>query len=778
MSTSRRVRTLLLLAVIGAALTAGVVSFRSVGEQLSVLEACEASGRADWNAALSGTEGRVGADETGRAAAECRCLALLATNRGAECVALLEQLLADPDADGWAPNPTLAVHLIQTWRDQGRTLDAAELARRAAQSHPENADLFYLELVTRSVHEDEPTVIEELFRRLPASGPGAARMRISLANRHLQRGAPERALQALGDTPPPGAVEALGSWYETRGMAYATAGNLAGLERSYARWRESGGASDELRARFALTLSIAGLQHPSGATVELLHAALEAGQPFADARLEEALTVRLILSRVVDGHLDEALAAYDRARERFALAGLSRDELLRSAAQRLLAREPGAVRRGTLRFSVHGAEPGAQLLLSPDPTSPVDSDFETHPLSPSGELRVERRPGMAPQRWVYRDARGDVRASGTVSPVAGRMLDIEVQPRAPRAPLRATLSRRPADGRRRVALLLLDCADWHIVQYLRARGELPVLSALIDSGHRAVLDSDPPLTASAMEALVWPRRRSQASFVGLLHQLGVELGGLASVGDNPLGALAWLLPEDRDLFATLGADQLATANLLFAHGGIQAGRHSEVTGPNGRRRRIRLATSARDLDAAERERWPTLAAVREERDAIHLRTIAAEFDAAEQIVRAGEVDLLALRIEPLDILTHAHFAAAVRDGQDDGRGLLFSVYRYIDARLGAVHDLLDGDDVLIAMSDHGIRTAMEHSRQAIFVAAGPEVPSGRAAGTPELRGVARTLADLLGVATDWPDTGVATWAGRRAPLADAAAKPEAALAIR
>jgi hypothetical protein len=693
-------------------------------------------------------------------------------------VTLLEGLLANPDADGWAPNPTLAVHLIQTWRDEGRSLEAAELARRAARSHPDHADLFYLELVTRSVHEDEQAVIDELSARLPANGPSATRMRISLANRQLQRGAPGRALQVLGDAPPPGAAEALGSWYETRGMAYATAGNLAGLEHSYARWREAGGDVDALRARLALTLSIAGLQHPSGPTVELLRESLEAGQPFADARLEEALTIRLILSLVVDGRLDEALAAYDRGRERFALTGLSRDELTRSVAHRKLARAPGTARRGALRFTVHAAEPGAQLLISQDPSEPADSDFEAHSLSPSGKLRVERRPGTAPQRWVYRNAPGDVLASGTVSPVAGKVLDIEVQPGAPRAPLHVALSRRPADGRRRVALLVLDCADWHIVQYLRARGELPVLSALIESGHRAVLDSDPPLTASAMEALVWPRRRSQASFVGLLHQLGVELAGLASVGDNPLAALAWLLPEDRSLFATLGADQLAAANLLFAHGGIRAGRHSEVTGPNGRQRRIPLATSARDLDAAERERWPVLAAVREERDAIHLRTIAAEFDTAEQIVRDGEVDLFALRIEPLDILTHAHFAAAVRDGQDDGRGLLFAVYRYIDARLGAVNDLLDGDDVLIVMSDHGIRTAMEHSRQAIFVAAGPEVPPGRAAGTPELRGVARTLADLLGVASDWPDTGVAPWAGRAAPLADAAAKPEAAVAIR
>jgi hypothetical protein len=150
--------------------------------------------------------------------------------------------------------------------------------------------------------------------------------------------------------------------------------------------------------------------------------------------------------------------------------------------------------------------------------------------------------------------------------------------------------------------------------------------------------------------------------------------------------------------------------------------------------------------------------VRRERDAIHLRTIAAEFDTAEGMMRSGEVDLMALRIEPLDILTHAHFAAAVRGGQDDGGGLLFSTYRYIDARLGAVHELLDEDDIFVVMSDHGIRTAMEHSRFAFFVATGPGVPSGRAVGEPDLRGVPRVLAELFGVATDWPETGVAPWA--------------------
>jgi hypothetical protein len=161
--------------------------------------------------------------------------------------------------------------------------------------------------------------------------------------------------------------------------------------------------------------------------------------------------------------------------------------------------------------------------------------------------------------------------------------------------------------------------------------------------------------------------------------------------------------------------------------------------------------------------------VRAERDAIHLRTIAAELDAAQRIARRGEIDLWLLRVEPLDILTHAHFAEATREGQDDGERLLFEVYRYIDARLGEVDAALDADDVLVVMSDHGIRTAMEHSPHALFVAVGAGIPPGRAPGEPDLRGVPRVLAELIGVATGWPDSGVAPFA---TALARAGASPE------
>src|SRR5262249_22527882 len=92
-----------------------------------------------------------------------------------------------------------------------------------------------------------------------------------------------------------------------------------------------------------------------------------------------------------------------------------------------------------------------------------------------------------------------------------------------------------------------------------------------------------------------------------------------------------------------------------------------------------------------------------------------------------------------------------------------------DARLLEVDAALDADDVLVVMSDHGIRTAMEHSPQALFVAVGGGIPAGRAPGEPALRGVSRALADLLGVATASPDSGVASFA---APLAPPAANPE------
>ncbi len=754
-----RIRSwLLLAAALTCAAGAGLVSVRSIDDQIAVLEACEAVEHGDWQSALARTQGRVGNDETGRAAAECRCLALLATGEAAACIELLEQAVEAGREDGWAPRPELAIHLIQIWRSQARSDAAAELARRAARRYPDEPDLFYLELETRSGIEDDEVVMSELAARVPERGPQAVRMRVSLANRWLFRGDSESAVAALGERPPNDAGAELGSWFDARGHALASGGDAAAAMANYEAWKRAGGDPLEVGARYALAMSIAGLADPSFTPSELLRRALANDDRLADPKLREALAIRLILTLANEGNGKDAIEVYDRFRREFELAGLTREELERSASHRELDSAPALGQRGRVRFIARDPEPGAHLLVSPEVGEPVDTRFASVPVPASGRLEVGREIGTAPLRWVYRDAHERTLASGSIHPVAGRDIEVAIAARAPKPRARITLARRPGDGRRRVILLLVDCGDWRIVETLRARGELPTLDALLAQGHRAVLDSDPPLTAAALEALVWPNRRNAASFVGLMHRMGTELAGLSSVGENPLDGLSWLLPEEPDIFSVLGRGDRAAANLLLAHGSIRAGRHSEVTGPFGRTRRIPIHRSARDLRADERERFPTLAqAATQGRDAQHIRTIAAELDTAEEIVDEGSVDLLALRIEPFDILTHAHFAETVRDGQDDGAPLLYDVYRYVDARIADVHSRIDADDVFIVMSDHGIRTSMEHSPHGIFVATGPDIPHGRAAGRPALRGVSIVLANLLGVAAEWPDTGVAPW---------------------
>ena len=752
-----RWRLIILLAALATSAGLGIISVRNAEQNAAILDACGAVESGDWATVLKRTENLSLDGRTALDAAECRCVALVATNRGVECESLMNRVLADSVSDSWSPNPNLAVHLIQTHRSAGRIREAADLARRAARQFPSNGDLFFLELTTRSSIEDEGVVLRELEARIDPKAPEATRMQTSLATRYLIRGDARRALDILGSGPPRGGHDAIERWYDTKGMALANSGDLPAVKRSYAEWAQAGGNPAELQARYALTLSISGLADPDASPINLLGDALAKTDGLVDERLLEALATRLILTLVDAKEQQEALATYDHYQQRFAFAGLTREELERSAIHRTLEAGNSLRPHGTIRFLLPHRGPQDSLLISPSPEKPVDTDFELVDLSASSVVDVNRPLDVAPVRWVYRDGEGNVLASGTVNPEPGAVVSVSISPGKPRPPLRATLHREPADGHRRVLLIMLDCGDWRLTQYLRARNELPVMDTLLSVGYRSVLDSDPPLTAAALEALVWPKRRGGASFVGLVHQIGVEVAGLASVGENPFGALSWILPEDEDLFSVVGSKEHSAANLLFSHGGIRAGHHGEVTGPNGLRRRLSITTSSRDLSEEERRKWPVLV-TESERDAVHLGTIAAEFDTAAEIARAGEIDFLALRIESLDILTHSHFAQTARTGQDDANRFLYELYRYIDTRLGEIYNLLDEDDVFIVMSDHGIRTAMEHSRHAMFVATGHGVPLGRAEGRPALRGVSVVIADLMGLDASWPRTGVAPWA--------------------
>ena len=767
------------LVVLPVALTAGLVvlsvgAVRSVREELVLTQAWAAVEASRWDEALELTQPLVGPSDAGRRAAELQCWALLARGERDRCGALVDSVLEDSSgaSSGSLLDPLLARLAIAHRQREGRLDDALELAREAAAAHPDDPSLASLELSAHAALEREDTVLAEFERRLTADPAPKTAQRIALAARYRQRAEWQAALRVLGSAPPDSSATPglRGRWFEERVSAQAALGRLADVQASFGARRAAGGDALELEARYALTLSVSQLLDPAADPSELLEQAIATSDRLADPVLRRQLHERAIAHWLVSDQDGKALAVLERAESRgIELQGITREQIERGAALREFAASsdgegaPDAL----LAFAIPQELSRGTLLVSNNAQAEPDAAYQAVAAVGGEVIQLARRPAQWPERWVLRDEAGRVRASGSVWGRPGARSDIRISLAAPLVATASGSRQRRGygagsgpDGRSRVFALVLDCADWRLVQYLRERGELPVLDALFARGHRAVLTSDPPLTAAAMESLVWPARGRTSSVVGFLHQLGTEISGLASVGDNPLGFLAPLLPEGESLFEVVGSGSHVAANMLFAHGGISAGRHAEMVGPRGARRRVKTARVRRPLRPAELASFPDL--TQNPQASGHLESIAAELDAAVEIAEAGEVDLLALRLESLDILTHALFSEIAGTRQDDGHSNLLAAYRYIDARLGELWSELDEDDVLVVMSDHGIRSAMEHESDAVFVAAGAGVPAGRAPGRPDLRGVAHTLAALVGVETSWPATGVALWLEPRA----------------
>src|SRR5262249_49784931 len=198
--------------------------------------------------------------------------------------------------DEWVPAAPLAALLIRERTAQGRSDDAAALARAAGRAHPDDPALFRLELVARSAVEPEEDVLRELAARIPARGDAAALERTALAQRLLQRGDAPGALRALGAELPEGADAARSLWFDTLGIAHAMNDDLAGARATYQRWQGAGGRPEEVHARYALALSISGLHDPDLDGVEALRAALRDAAAIGDAKLEETVGIRLIFT--------------------------------------------------------------------------------------------------------------------------------------------------------------------------------------------------------------------------------------------------------------------------------------------------------------------------------------------------------------------------------------------------------------------------------------------------------------------------------------------------
>ena len=698
-----------------------------------------------------------------REIAECRCIAHLSLGDRAACTEEIGPLLASPAAETWRPHPVLGKLMVRTFARAGQIPEAAALAARIADQHSGDFELLQLELRLRSQVEDETRVLEEAEARLQSLAPdNPIPQRLALTLAWLGRAQHERALSVLGETPPASGDRLELPWYETRIQAQAAAGDLGAVQQTFDRWRSTGWDPIDLEARYALRLSVGQLRDPKHPKIDLLRASIAKQDQLQDRHIIWGLHRRLIAELMSSGRAKEALAAYDAAIQVVELPDLPRAQIERAVrGDQTLSREQSAAR---LRFRLPADAAPAALWLSPDGGEAPDGGYQRFPIAPDRPVETPSAIGLHPRRYVLRGADGSLLGSGSVWPEANATREILLQPMAetadahsasPAPPPRASAAHPPGDGRRRLFVMLADCGDWRLTEYLRHRGELPFHDQVFREGYRAVLTSRPAFTAAAMKSLVWPSDETEIGTLGWLHQLGLEAAGLESVGTNPLGFLSAVLPAAPSLFDTIGARELIAANMLLAHGRIESGRHAEVIGPHGAHGSLPPQKAFRPLAAEELRAHPAL-----HHDASTKRfaeTIAAEMDAAIEVARAGEVDFFFMRIEALDLMTHGHFGPLDGVGQDNGAGPLLDAYRYIDARLAQLHGALDQDDWLVLLSDHGIRSSMQHEEDAIFAVIGEGVPRGRASGQPDLRGVPRTLAAMLGIETDWPDTGAAPW---------------------
>src|SRR5262249_32418357 len=142
----------------------------------------------------------------------------------------------------------------------------------------------------------------------------------------------------------------------------------------------AGGRPEEVRARYALALSITGLHDPELDALAALRAALRDAEAIGDVRLEEAVGIRLIFSLVNAGRAGEAIATYDALHERFPLEGVHREEIERAQRHGELSRAPSGARAGRLRFRLAADAPEGTLRVTPAAGAVPDAEYEALPI--------------------------------------------------------------------------------------------------------------------------------------------------------------------------------------------------------------------------------------------------------------------------------------------------------------------------------------------------------------------------------------------------------------
>ncbi len=687
---------------------------------LVVTEVCNAVLAGDHNAVVAHAEDRVIASDRG-AFVECVCVSLVELQRPAECADML-----DHDELPIPAMPSVADAMYAVFRER-RQPERAQEAARAAVMSLDKPPPKWLERLYFSDQPPEKEWWREQIRRAPILG-------IYLSSVARTAGDGPFALELIGKLPPATAnEEEIDTWIWTRGLILWEFGTELDVLAHYDSSMKLGLSVARAEAAYAIG-SASAMKTTMRADVAFERAWGSRQELRASER--NTLAQFLVQRLMVNGRFEELAAVVDACTREGLDVAISPFQV-----SSLLSSNQG--RTGTIQIV---SDSDGFALVSPDGAAPVDAPYERLPVKAGQAIRIPRSVADHPVRAVLVDQLSRVRATSQVWLVPDTIQTLTLVARdPPQFPDTAAVTRLSADGTRRVVVVVVDSGDWRYIQFGIAAGLLPTFGQLMRQGLHAVMLSDPPSTSEAMLRLMEPSPIPKDTPLRL-RRLGTQLQAAVGLPENPFESLRALSQTVRPTLVDVLGQERRIVNLLNGHGVIRAGQQG-IFGPKG----VELfeGQDRRELVAADGLDPGFAAQSKVYRDQFQIA--ARQFDLLESLVERKEAELYLYRYDPTDLLAHNHLRSWSNNGPIDVRSLFFDSYTYLDRRLKGVIERMDGDDVLLVISDHGTQNASNHDVRSLFLASGPGLES-TTIDSFAISALPAYLADLFGVAAPWGDS--------------------------
>jgi hypothetical protein len=287
--------------------------------------------------------------------------------------------------------------------------------------------------------------------------------------------------------------------------------------------------------------------------------------------------------------------------------------------------------------------------------------------------------------------------------------------------------KKSAKGEHRLFVLWLDCGSWWILRAGVERGIFPNSRDMIARGVHAEMVAIPPLTSYAMEKFT-----SLEPDFSVMNLLREQLKGLPFLDTY----IPWQPNERVSLGSWLRKRGIRFVNLVFSDphawapldeaeafgyqskGGFAKQGHDQEKGlgPTGVMNEFLDAKEMRPFVRMYDPYGKWLIGTQWEETDQKLNLATAVFTGKDH-PRA-----LLVRIPSVDLLSHYFFENS--EGFSASLRFLDAYYVFLDDRIGRLRAMLNSDDTLMVISDHGILNHVQHDTTALFFAEGYGIPAG------------------------------------------------------